>query len=199
MIAYLEGRLLHRGEDFCVLLTPGGVGYEVFVSAPLLSRLPEKGEELQLFTSTIVREDALLLYGFVSWDERETFETLIGISKLGPKTALAMLSVFTPDDLRLVAVGDDPGSLTRVPGIGKKTAQHIFLELKYKLKARETGLPVGNAGAVSAFRDTLNGLTNLGYAEEEVRPVLEELFKEEPDIDVAGALRLALKKMAANR
>ncbi len=199
MIAYLEGRLLHRTEESCILLTPGGAGYEVFLSSPTLSRLPEKGQELQLYTSTIVREDALLLFGFATWDERETFETLIGISKLGPKTSLAMLSVFSPDDLRRVAASDDPSVLTRVPGIGKKTAQHIFLELKYRLKTGEAVLPVDGADSVSSFRDALNGLTNLGYAEEEARPVLEKIFQQEPDIDVASALRLALKTMAAKR
>ena len=125
---------------------------------------------------------------------------LLSISKLGPKTSLALLSIFSPDELRRTVADDDPAALTRVPGIGKKTAQHIFLELKYKLKldvspaAQELG-----DKAVSTFRDAMAGLTNLGYAEEEARAVLEQVFKEESDLDVALALRLALKLLAKKR
>lgn len=200
MIAYLEGRLLYVADHSCVLLTAGGVGYRVHLPSPLLARLPQQGENLALHTSTIVREDALDLYGFATADEREIFNILLSVSKLGPKTALAMLSVFTPDDLRRVAAGDDPGALTQVPGIGKKSAQHIFLELKYKLKSdTKAALPGITDSAVSAFRDALAGLVNLGYAEEEARAALESVFKEEPDLDVAGALRRALQAMAKNR
>jgi Holliday junction DNA helicase RuvA len=184
-----------------VLLTEGGVGYEVFPVRQVLSRLPARGELVALYISTIVREDALELYGFPSWDERRTFEVLISISKLGPKTSLALLSHFSPDDLRRVVANDDPGALTVVSGIGKKTAQHIFLELKYKLKADVVpGAVKGrDATAASAFRDALAGLTNLGYPEEEARTVLEEVFAAQEDLDVAGALREALKAMARNR
>lgn len=200
MIAYLEGRLLDRGESSCVVLTAGGVGYEVHLTAQGVSRLPEKGAEVFFHTSTIVREDALDLYGFASADERNTFNVLLAISKLGPKTALATLSVFSPDDLRQVVAGDDPGVLTQVPGIGKKSAQHIFLELKYKLKSEVSdGLPGASQSAATAFRDALAGLLNLGYSEAEARPALEQVFQDEPDMDVAGALRLALKAMAKNR
>lgn len=204
MIAYLEGRLLCAGQTSCVVLTAGGVGYEVHLAAPLLARLPEQGETVSFHAATIVREDALDLYGFATADERETFNVLLSISKLGPKTALAMLAIFTPDDLRGVVAGEDPGVLTRVPGIGKKSAQHIFLELKYKLKSAGTSpRPAAGAapldGAASAFRDALAGLVNLGYDEQEARAALEEVFKDEPDLDVAGALRAALKNMARNR
>lgn len=202
MIAYLEGRLLATGQDACVVLTAGGVGYEVHLTAPLLARLPETGANVAFHTSTIVREDALELYGFSSADERDTFNVLLSISKLGPKIAMATLSVFTPDELRHVVAGDDPGALTRVPGIGKKSGQHIFLELKYKLQPGPEPLPQGVAGlegAATAFRDALAGLVNLGYAEEEARPALERVFKEEPDLDVAAALRKTLKAMARNR
>lgn len=200
MIAYLEGRLLNRTESACVVLTAGGVGYEVHLTAHGVSRLPETGDEVQFHTSTIVREDAMELYGFSNSDERDTFNVLLSISKLGPKTALATLSVFSPDDLRQLVAGDDPDMLTQVPGIGKKSAQHIFLELKYKLKSDiPAGLPGASQAAVSAYRDALAGLVNLGYSEAEARPALEQVFDDEPDMDVAGALRLALKAMAKSR
>jgi len=205
MIAYLEGRLLYAdqgGRGACVVLTAGGVGYEVHLPAPLLARLPAVGENVAFHVSTIVREDALDLYGFASADERETFNVLLSVSKLGPKTAMATLAVFSPEELRAAVAGEDPGALTRVPGIGKKSAQHIFLELKYKLGPSQAAPVPGAAtlgGQASVFRDALTGLTNLGYDEDEARSALEQVFKTEPDLDVAAALRAALKNMAKNR
>lgn len=199
MIAYLEGRLLEASEQACVLLTAGGVGYEVFVPRQVTSALPEQGGQLSLYVSTIVREDALELYGFPSWDERQTFELLLTISRLGPKTGLGILSTFSPDELRRIVAEDEVHALERVSGVGKKTAQHVFLELKYKLKpGRAGGLPV-SAPQGSVLRDALNGLTNLGYNEDEMRPTLELILKEEPDLDVSGALRAALKAIARKK
>ncbi len=200
MIAFIQGAVLVSSENSCVVQTQGGVGYELFLPSPLLSRLPEKGAEVSFFISTIVREDALDLYGFSSWDERQVFNVLLTISKLGPKTSLALLSIFSPDELRKVVANEDPAVLTRVPGIGKKTAQHIFLELKYKLKldVSPAALDLGEKGA-NTFRDAMAGLTNLGYVDEEAREVLEQVFKDETDLDVALALRLALKLLAKKR
>ncbi len=200
MIAFIQGTVLVSSENSCVVQTQGGIGYELFLSTPLLARLPEKGAEVSLFVSTIVREDALDLYGFSSWDERQVFNVLLTISKLGPKTSMALLSIFSPDELRKVVANEDPDVLTRVPGIGKKTAQHIFLELKYKLKldVSPAALDLGDKGA-TMFRDAMAGLTNLGYADDEARAVLEQVFKDESDLDVALALRLALKLLAKKR
>ena len=201
MIAYLTGQILELGDASCLLLTSGGVGYEVAVPATLAARLPQKGEEAALFVATVVREDAMDLYGFSTWDERNTFQALISVSKLGPKTALAMLSLFTPDDLRQVVADEDLNALKRVPGIGAKTAQHILLELRYKLKAGSGPRPGKGLrdNAATVYSDALAGLTNLGYAEDEAGTALETVLKEEPDLDVAGALRAALKHMARSR
>ena len=122
MIAYLEGRLNDVGPTAAVVITEGGVGYEVFLPGHTLSRLPARGEQVIWHICHIVREDAQELFGFESWDERQTFRVLTGISKVGARTALAMLSVYRPDDLRRLVVEDDLNALTRVPGIGKKTA-----------------------------------------------------------------------------
>lgn len=201
MIAYIEGRLLARTETSCVVQTEGGVGYEISLTGPMLSSLPNKGDQVSFYINTIVREDALQLYGFSSWDDRETFNVLISISKLGPKTALAILSTFSPDDLRTLLMNEDANALTRVPGIGKKTAQHVFIELTYKLKvkAEHKSSTTLDQGASNVFRDTLAGLVNLGYAEEEARPVVEKVFHEEPDLDVSQGLRQALKTMARDK
>jgi len=197
MIACIEGHVLETTESSCLIQTSGGVGYEVFAPGHTLSRLPGPGETARLFTATVVREDAIILYGFESWDERETFLSLISISKVGPRTAIAMLSRYRPDELRNIVVAEDIMALTLVPGIGKKTAQHVFLELKYKLKTGDLSkTTAGFAAPGSVFADTLQGLSNLGYSEEETRPVLTNILQEEPDLDVAGALRMCLKALA---
>lgn len=203
MIAYVAGTVAAKTESGCVVLTSGGVGYEVGMTAASAASLPKVGGEAELFVQTIVREDAIELYGFPTWDERLTFGILLSINKLGPKTALAMLSVFTPDDLRRLVLADDYMGLVQVPGIGKKSAQRIFLDLKYKLEDGAGGpapsLPQLDGKSVTAFRDALAGLTNLGYEEADTRGILEEVFNEQPDLDVSEALREALKRIAKGR
>jgi Holliday junction DNA helicase RuvA len=199
MIAYVEGRVAEITENACVLVTPGGVGYEVFLAAPAFARLPSRGGEAFFYTCTVVREDALELYGFESWDERETFLVLTSISRVGARTAMSILSVFRPDDLRRLVAEDDVIALTRVSGIGKKTGQQIFLELKYKLKGEATMPPMeaGRPGSVAA--DAVAGLVNLGYAEDEAAQTVKGVLSDEPDLDVSGALRAALKALARSR
>lgn len=126
MIAYIEGRLAEVWGNACLVVTEGGVGYEVALPAHTLAALPGKGGSVALYTSLAVREDALELFGFASFEERQTFEVLVSISKVGARTALAILSIFRPDDLRRLVLEDDVLALTRVSGIGKKTAQHVF-------------------------------------------------------------------------
>lgn len=198
MIAYVEGRLAEIQESSVVVVTSGGVGYEVSLPANALQRLPERGSEVAYYIYTVVREDALELYGFLSWDERATFTILISISKVGAKTALAILSLYTPEDLRRIVFDDDVAALTQVSGIGKKTAQHIFLELKYKLKVEDVpgGSVLVGESPGRVFRDAVTGLVNLGYTEDEAGPVVKDILKGQPDLDVSGALRAALKALA---
>ena len=203
MIAYVEGRYIAGTGNACVLVSEGGLGYEIFLPAHALAALPETGGQAAFYTCLVVREDAQELYGFPTWEERQTFVVLTSISKVGAKTALAVLSLFRPEDLRRIVFEDDVLALTRVSGIGKKTAQHVFLELKYKLKI--DGMPQSAALAAAGerpggvYRDALDGLANLGYPEEDVAPLLRQLLSEEPDLDLAAALRLALKKIANSR
>ena len=200
MIAYLEGRVGQVFEHGCLVITAGGVGYEVGLPTHTLAALSAPGEAVCLYTITVVREDALELYGFSSWDERQTFLVLTSISKVGAKTATAILSVFRPDDLRRLVLDDDYALLTQVPGIGRKTAQHIFLELKYKLDAGPADMAAltgKNAGGV--FADALTGLTNLGYDETEAGQALKAVLAAEPDLDVTAALRAALKALGKKR
>ena len=186
MLAYIEGRLLERAETNCVLVTAGGVGYEIFLPEHALASLPAQGGMASFFTSFIVREDAQELFGFPSWDERQT-----------------LLSQYRPDDLRRIVAEDDANALTRVPGIGKKTAQQIFLELKYKLKPGDDPVsfsaPAGAAPANTVYRDALTGLANLGYDEDMAGPLLKEALAADPDLSVGEALRAVLKAVGKGK
>ena len=200
MLAYMEGRVLERTENSCVLVTAGGLGYEVFLPEHALSQLPAQGGAAAFYTSFIVREDAQELFGFPSWDERQTFNLLTGINRVGARTALAILSRFRPDDLRRIVAEDDAAALTQVSGIGKKTAQQIFLELKYKLKGdAAVSLASAVAGRPSVYRDALTGLANLGYDEETAGQILRKVLENEPELEVGEALRAALKALARGK
>lgn len=203
MIAYVEGRLAQVWGNTALVVTQGGVGYAVGLPAHTLASLPGRGEAVAFYTSLAVREDALELFGFASFEERQTFEVLVSISKVGARTALGILSIFRPDDLRRLVLEDDVQALTRVSGIGKKTAEHIFLELKYKLKVDDAPQAAALVGSGvrpgSVFRDVLDGLGNLGYSEDACAPMVKKILLEEPDLDVTGALRAALKTLAKGK
>ena len=203
MLAYIEGRLLERAETSCVLVTAGGVGYEIFLPEHALASLPAQGGMASFFTSFIVREDAQELFGFPTWDERQTFVLLRGINRVGARTALAILSQYRPDDLRRIVLEDDANALTRVSGIGKKTAQQIFLELKYKLKPGDgpvsLSVPGSAVPANTVYRDALTGLANLGYDEDMAGPLLKEALAADPDLSVGEALRAVLKAVGKGK
>ncbi len=201
MIAYVEGRLAEIAASSCVVATAGGVGYEVYLPAQSLAHLPECGKSVRFYTCLVVREDAQELFGFDSWEQRQTFIILMSISKVGARTALSILSTFRPDDLRRIVLEEDVLALTQVSGIGKKTAQHIFLELKYKLKVEDNAAAAVLSSCVPGrvFKDALTGLQGLGYTESEAVSVLKTVLHNEPDLDVSGALRAALKTLARER
>ena len=203
MLAYIEGRLLERAENSCVLVTAGGVGYEIFLPEHALASLPAQGGMASFFTSFIVREDAQELFGFPTWDERQTFVLLRGINRVGARTALAILSQYRPDDLRRIVAEDDANALTRVSGIGKKTAQQIFLELKYKLKPGDGSISFSASSAAApantVYRDALTGLANLGYDEDMAGPLLKEALAADPDLSVGEALRAVLKAVGKGK
>lgn len=207
MIAYLTGTVEHLSETHAVLLTPGGVGYEIACPTSVLARLPKLGEQASLHIHTNVQEKAIDLYGFTTRDDLDLFRTLISIDKLGPKKAIAILAKFDADHLREITFREDVDTLATVPGIGPKSARQILWHLKdkveglMKVRAHSASAKAAPAapGAQSQYFDTLAGLKNLGYAEEEIRPLLKEIFEEEPDIDAGSAIRQALKRIAAAR
>ncbi len=202
MIAYVRGTLLEATDRSCIVLTSGGVGYELNLTLTALSSLPASGAEVSFYVYTVVREDALELYGFPCFDDREVFQTLISIDRLGPKKALAILSQFGPKELQDVVLREDVKTMSIVPGIGPKSARQILWNLKDKMDKLKSSTIRSGEGPVEGdrneFLDALSGLKSLGYSEDEVRAHLKDIFEEEPDLDAAGAIRVALKKIAAN-
>ncbi|MGH8989976.1 MAG: Holliday junction branch migration protein RuvA [Acidimicrobiia bacterium] len=193
MIGSLRGAVLERTTTGEVLVEVGGVGYRVAVPAGALVVL-EPGQPAFLFTHLLVREDALALYGFPDRDQRDTFEMLMAASGVGPKLALAILSVHSPATLRRAVAEGDLDALTLVPGVGKRTAQRLMIELAAKLvlPVLESG-PDGPSHARGEVRAALDGL---GYDPAEVREVLLRLPEDGP---VELMLRDALKLLALAR
>jgi len=201
MIAYLRGELLEKSDKGCLILTASGVGYELSVSTPTAANLPGKGEETSLYVHAQTGEDGTRLFGFATGEERRTFRSLIEVPKLGPKTALSMLSCYSVADLASIAAREDVAALSQVPGIGKKSAQRMILELKYALAdiSASPQTAGGKTPAGSVFRDALAALVNLGYTDSQAGPILRESLEAEPDLDVAQAIRACLKKIAASK
>jgi holliday junction DNA helicase RuvA len=194
VIASLRGRLADVLPDGAVI-DVGGVGYRVYLTPKALASLPRGGEVL-VHTVTYVREDALSLYGFLSADERHVFEQLLGASGVGPKLALALLSVHSPDALRRAVNAGDTDALTLVPGIGRKGAARLILDLKGKFgDAAGLELPSDPASR-PAYAEVREALGALGYAPTEVKTALESLPDDAGALPTQELLRLALRGLA---
>ena len=187
MIATLRGEITQI-EDAALIIEVGGVGLRVAVPAPLRGRM-KVGEILLLYTHLVVREDALTLYGFESQAERELFNILLGVDGVGPKVALSVLSTMTIDAIQRAVFADEADVLSRVPGVGKKTAQKMALHLKDKLKPMDALAQV--AAMSDADSEVLAALTALGYSVVEAQSAIQSLPKDAPD-DTEERLRLAL-------
>lgn len=190
MIARLKGILLEKTPPH-VLIDCNGVGYECEVPMSTFYNLPNIGETLTLLTHFVVREDAQLLYGFGTERERVTFRQLLKVNGIGAKSALSILSGLSVEDLIQAIALQETGLLTRVPGVGKKTAERLLLELKDKFSVE--GL-IGNTNAPkSAASDVLNALVSLGYNEKEALLAVKQLA---PDVGVSEGIKLALKALS---
>lgn len=191
MITQLTGLLVQKHPP-SIVMDVQGVGYELDVPMSTLYALPSLGTPLTLLTHFVVREDAQLLYGFLTAKERSAFRQLIKISGVGPRIALAVLSGLSVDELAQAVTMQEADRLTRVPGIGKKTAERLVLELKGKLADALPGSSAsGNAPAAST--EVLHALLALGYSEKEASLALKGL---PPDLDVSEGIRHALKSLA---
>ncbi len=192
MIGRLTGTLLEK-QPPQIVVDVAGVGYEVDVPMSSFYNLPAIGEKVALVTHFVVREDAQQLYGFLSQHERAAFRELIRISGVGPKLALSVLSGLSVDDLANCIALQDAGRLTKVPGIGKKTAERLLLELKGKL-ADALPRAGGTSGAsASVANDALNALLALGYSDKEALPALKQLPE---GLSLEESIRQSLKLLA---
>jgi holliday junction DNA helicase RuvA len=193
MIGSVRGTVIERTASGEALVEVGGVGYRVNVPAGALPAL-HPGSAAFLFTHLHVREDAMVLYGFPTRDERDTFEALICTTGVGPKLALAMLSVHSPSNLRRALLEDDLAALTLVPGVGKRTAQRLLVELKSRLEVPELDL-TDEGGGPAPRAEVRAALAGLGYGTDEVRDVVAQLPE---DGSVEDLLREALKLLSVH-
>ena len=175
MIAYLEGTVQGRLPDGAVLLTSGGVGYYVRLPTPLVADLPEIGRRVAYHVSTVVRADEITLYGFARPDGKALFELLISVSGIGPKLALALLSAFSPADAVAAIVSQDIARLSSIPGIGRKTATRLCLELTEKLAKGWAAGAHPASGALGGQAELVSALTHLGFPEKDVLLALRQL------------------------
>jgi Holliday junction DNA helicase RuvA len=195
MIGSVRGSVLERLATGEVLVEVGGVGYRVLVPLGAVPALAP-GSPAFLFTHLHVRDDALVLYGFPTREERDTFEVLLGAAGVGPKLALAILSVHSPAALRRALLDDDLDALTLVPGVGKRTAARLVIDLKARLDVPIIDLVEADRASTNARVEVREALTGLGYAPDEVRAVIGQL---PDDGAVEDLLRDALKRLAAAR
>jgi Holliday junction DNA helicase RuvA len=200
MIAMLTGQLVSKGTDQIIIEVAGGVGYRVLIPLSTFYSLPDAGT-VKLHIHTHVREDALLLYGFLTADERALFILLLSVAGVGPKLALNILSHASPKDLRQAIAGNDVKRLATLPGIGKKSAERLVLELKEKINKLdlsgdplERGQGPAIASAPDQAEDALSALLNLGYKEAQARNALAAIAID-PDTPLEEILKSALKSL----
>lgn len=195
MIGFLSGKL--RGADASIILIDvQGVGYEVEVASSTIFNLPQLGESLMLFTHLVVRDDAHLLFGFLSESERLLFRTLIKVNGVGAKLALTILSGMTADELQFSVQNDDTAPLVRVPGIGKKTAERLIVELRDKLPKLESVATNGinaKTGSVGEVQEAISALISLGYKSQEATKMVRAI--ETDGLDSGAIIRHALQQV----
>lgn len=206
MIAYVNG-ILESIEEGNAVIDVNGIGYNVNISGSTMDRMPGIGEVVKLYTYTNVKEDTFSLFGFLSRDELNLFKMLITVSGIGPKGGLSILSVMTPDDLRFAIMAGDSKSISAAPGIGKKTAERITLELRDKVKLSEDDMlggsvaPISSAGVsegVNPARDeAVAALVALGYNSTDSMKAVRKVLAANPAAgdDTEALLKLALKEM----
>ena len=201
MIGYIKGTVAELSADR-LILENGGIGYEIFVPASVLDAGIRQGQELKVYTYLHVREDALQLFGFQSRDELQTYRLLLGVSGIGPKAAIGILSAMSVDTLRFAVLSDDAAAIAKAPGIGKKTAQKLILELKDKFSleaAFEKKLAANQQDAAEpvsedAASEAVQALVALGYSGTEALQAVRKV-EGAADMDTEAVLKAALKNL----
>lgn len=202
MISYIKGTLEAIGEDY-IVIDNQCIGYELKIPLSTLSNLPSLGDELKIFTYLYVRDDAILLYGFASSDDLSIFKLLLTVSGIGPKGALSILSTLTPDSLRYAILTGDDKAISKSPGIGKKTAQRLIIDLKDKIKLtnisvisdNDLGLSSSDLQPTDSINEVILGLVSLGYTNSEAMKAIKAC-KDSKDMNVEDLLKEALKQLA---
>lgn len=201
MISYIRGLLERRAETF-IIIESGGIGYQVFVSPATLARLPQTGAEVKVYTYLDAKEGGISLYGFSSSEEQEMFHKLLTVSGVGPKGALGFLAQLSPQQLILAILSDDVKTLCQAPGVGRKTAQRVVLELKDKFRTEEA-LEQGEmwqrelspTGGTDARFEAIDAMMALGYSRNEAGKAVNAIAAE--GMTTEDILKAALKKMIA--
>lgn len=204
MIAYVRG-ILEGMEEDRIIVDVGGIGYGIYMSGTAMGRLPGIGKEVKVHTYMHVKEDLMQLYGFLTADELRVFKFLIGVSGIGPKGGLGILSALTPDDLRFAVASNDVKAIQAAPGIGKKTAEKLILELKDKLKLEDALEHAGESSVVSSdgiadasanamTSEAVQALVALGYGNTEALKAVRQVEVTD-GMNVEDVLRQALKYM----
>lgn len=201
MIAYLKGEIADITEDN-LILEANSIGYNIKISSGTAGMLPGIGEEVKIYTYTYVREDAFLLYGFLTKDDLDIFKKLITVNGIGPKGGLAILSVMSADSLRFAIISGDVKEISKAPGIGKKTAERVILDLRDKVSIEDTfvnksmGGDLGDvsSGDANIKNEAIEALTALGYSASEALKAVKQVTVME-DMDTEDILKQALKKM----
>lgn len=201
MISYIKGKLEYLSDSF-VIIDNGGIGYKIFVSPKLMSNIGKIGDNVTVFTYMSVKDDGISLYGFENFEELEIFNKLITVSGIGPKGALGIISNLTPADFIMAVISDDVAAVSKAPGVGKKTAQRIILELKDKFKTEDfieekifgEGQGLSSVVADNSKIEAIEALTSLGYGRSEAANAVSAVFEEGKTTE--DILKLALKKLA---
>jgi Holliday junction DNA helicase RuvA len=199
MIAFVTGTVASRAADHCVLVV-GGVGLKLLMSTQSLASLPSEGDEITVFTHLHVREDELTLFGFENEAEKSAFELLIGVSGVGPKVAMSVLSVLSASDLAAAMAREDVALVTSVPGVGKKTAQRIIIELGDKLGGASgpAAIPGSGAASDSAHAEATEALLAMGFSAAEAATAVKGAEGEEA-ADSKALVRYALQRLGGGR
>ena len=199
MIAYISGALVSAGENY-IVIDNHGMGYRIFVSGKFLEHIPAYGTQIKIYTHMYIREDELTLYGFHSEEELSVFRILIGISGVGPKVAMAILTALTIQELQLAVISEDAKTISKANGVGTKGASRIILELKDKLRmedmmdvAYEQSI-VQDTQDLNAARDAILALVNLGYSNSEAALAVKKIG-DTSQMDIESILKAALKKL----
>lgn len=203
MYAYIKGELAEKNIDH-IVVEAGGIGYLIYVPAQSIDYLPDEGDQIKVYTYLYIREDAMVLYGFLTKDDLEIFKMLITVSGIGPKGGLGILSTLSADDLRFAILSGDSKTISKAPGIGAKTAQRVIIDLKDKMsleEAFEKKLENNADGAQktlnsSTKNDAVLALSALGYSSAESLKAVSKVDITD-DMDVEDILKLALKNMSS--